>query len=360
MQKGSSKAWDQLAWNREMRNSNKFTNDAMQSVRNVTKPMEKQTEKAHKKNSRTANLQLQLWNSGAFKGVIDKRTGKQVTYERAVDGLMGRMTRQAIENNKKRRENIEITHRDKPTEESNNSTNNTSNNLSFIQALKGNLSQGMLSYKDSDKEGLQAILEHKRKLNVNDPYAVIDKLNHTLNIYKKDSLLESHPIITGKNIGDGMFPTNIKYLGESPGTTPAGVFTIGHIKPTSDYIGHGPVLQLQADSISPNVSFSIHPPASNKRITGLNSPNGSIRNQSLACVNGKCGMTEHLIDNNLLGLRDSIYVLPQVEGNKMIEKNGRLQMYWGENNPTTYEAELNDGKGNKIKKTYNFRYNNKK
>ena len=100
MQGGSPKAWDQLAWNREMQNSNKFTNDAMQSVRNVTKSMEKQTEKAHKKNSKTANLQLQLWNSGAFKGVIDKKTGKQVTYERAVDGLMGRMTRQAIENNK--------------------------------------------------------------------------------------------------------------------------------------------------------------------------------------------------------------------------------------------------------------------
>ena len=108
MQGGSPKAWDQLAWNREMQNSNKFTNDAMQSVKNVTKPMEKQTEKAHKKNSKIANLQLQLWNSGAFKGVIDKKTGKQVTYQRAIDGMMGKMTRQAIENNKKRRESIQI------------------------------------------------------------------------------------------------------------------------------------------------------------------------------------------------------------------------------------------------------------
>ena len=71
--------------------------------------MQKHTEKASKRNKDLAALQLQLWNSGAFKGVIDKRTGKQVTYERAVDGLMGRMTRQAMENNKKQRESIQIT-----------------------------------------------------------------------------------------------------------------------------------------------------------------------------------------------------------------------------------------------------------
>lgn len=70
--------------------------------------MQEHTAKASKKNKSTAALQLQLWNSGAFKGVIDKRTGKQVTYERAVDGYMGRMTRQAMENNKKKRESIQI------------------------------------------------------------------------------------------------------------------------------------------------------------------------------------------------------------------------------------------------------------
>lgn len=69
--------------------------------------MEKSTEKAANKNKSIAALQLQLWNSGAFNGVIDKKTGKQVTYERAVDGINGLMTRQAMENNKNKRESIQ-------------------------------------------------------------------------------------------------------------------------------------------------------------------------------------------------------------------------------------------------------------
>lgn len=78
--------------------------------------MEESTRKAAKRNSKILELQLGLWNSGAFKGVIDKRTGKQVTYERAVDGYDGKMTRQAIENNKKRREVILLSPRKEVTQ----------------------------------------------------------------------------------------------------------------------------------------------------------------------------------------------------------------------------------------------------
>ena len=46
-----------------------------------------------------AKLQQALYNKGFYKGVIDKkRTGKQVTLERAVDGYEGDMTNQAIQN----------------------------------------------------------------------------------------------------------------------------------------------------------------------------------------------------------------------------------------------------------------------
>jgi hypothetical protein len=44
--------------------------------------------------------------------------------------------------------------------------------------------------------------------------------------------------------------------------------------------------------------------------------------------------------------------LPEIEGNSIIEKNGKLSMDWGTNNPKTYI----DNKGN----TQYFRYNNKK
>ena len=75
-----------------------LTDKAIESTRKITKPIEKSTKKAVKKDNKTSALQLKLWNSGAFNGVIDKRTGKQVTYERAVDGMMGGMTEQAIQN----------------------------------------------------------------------------------------------------------------------------------------------------------------------------------------------------------------------------------------------------------------------
>jgi len=42
-----------------------------------------------------------MWNMGAFKGVIDRKTGKEVTFERAVDGIRGRMTREAEANRDK-------------------------------------------------------------------------------------------------------------------------------------------------------------------------------------------------------------------------------------------------------------------
>jgi hypothetical protein len=48
-----------------------------------------------------------LWNKGFFKGVIDKRTGKQVTFERAVDGYIGRMTNEATEKAKKSGYNVD-------------------------------------------------------------------------------------------------------------------------------------------------------------------------------------------------------------------------------------------------------------
>ena len=50
---------------------------------------------------------MELWNKGFFICVIDKRTGKQVTYERAVDGYTGRMTNEATEKAKKAGYNVD-------------------------------------------------------------------------------------------------------------------------------------------------------------------------------------------------------------------------------------------------------------
>lgn len=110
--------WQPIKWekNKQQKGAEDFVNKTIESIAKVTKPIEESTKKASNRNKKTTALQLQLWNSGAFNGVIDKRTGKQVTYERAVDGLMGRMTRQAMENSKKKRESISLSPRKEVTQ----------------------------------------------------------------------------------------------------------------------------------------------------------------------------------------------------------------------------------------------------
>lgn len=78
-----------------------FSDRGIQFVRETTQPMQQHTAKASKRNKNITALQLHLWNAGAFNGVVDKRTGKQVTFERAVDGYTGGMTSQAWKNYQK-------------------------------------------------------------------------------------------------------------------------------------------------------------------------------------------------------------------------------------------------------------------
>ena len=65
-----------IDWNKEIPIGQELTDKAIESTRKITKPIEESTKKAVKRDNKTSALQLKLWNSGAFKGVIDKRTGK--------------------------------------------------------------------------------------------------------------------------------------------------------------------------------------------------------------------------------------------------------------------------------------------
>ena len=69
---------------------------------------------------------------------------------------------------------------------------------------------------DSENTDLQAIFDHKNRYNVKDPYVVIDKNNGTLSVYKGNDLLEQHYVTLGSKKGDGMFPLDVKYLGNTP------------------------------------------------------------------------------------------------------------------------------------------------
>lgn len=302
--------------------------------------MQQHTAKANKRNKNIAALQLQLWNSGAFKGVIDKRTGKQVTYERAVDGYDGRMTRQAQSNYQKIRESINIPKWENKPEKTN------SKYSSFLNKIP-------LFRKDSQNTNLQAIFDNQRNKLFKENYGVVDKQNATFSIYNGDSLVHQIPIVLGKNKGDGM--NSGRWNSESSGTTGAGIFKIhlADVNPNDLYVSKEHQLQLMADDDNPDkfTRQALHAPASSRRLAGLNLPPNQ-RRMSNGCFSGKRGDVEDILNKKYLEQGSIVYVLPEVEGNNIVERNGKMVMDWKGNNPETYV----DSKG----VTRKFRYNNQK
>lgn len=317
--------------------------------------------KAPMQSNNLAKLQEDLWKIGAFKGIKD-RHGREATYNTAVDGIEGNMTRTAIANAKKMRydlssgsvkkpsKRIKIT-QEKPKQAgfglitSIQSVFNPA--VSYISKFINDITSSPKPIQDSKNTNLQAIFDHKKKFDVDENYAVVDKKNNTLSIYNKDKLISSYPVTLGKNIGDGMMPLNVRWLSETPGTTGAGVFTL-HGRKTSRYTGYEPIYTMRSDSIGP-VAQALHSPANlTNRVeffkTGKNS------RISFGCVSPNSGIMRKIYNNKLLQTKDSVYVLPEVKGNNLIEKNGKLQMEWKGNNPKTYK----DAHGI----TRNFRYNN--
>lgn len=296
--------------------------------------MQQHTAKANKRNKNIAALQLQLWNSGAFKGVIDKRTGKQVTYERAVDGYDGRMTRQAQDNYQKIRESINIPKWENKSEIS-------SNHSSFLNKIP-------LFRKDSQNTNLHAIFDNQKNKLFKENYGVLDKQNALFSIYNGDSLVYQTPVILGKNKGDGL--TSDRWNSGSSGTTGAGVFKVFVGEGNKDWITNEKQLQLISDDDNPQkyARNALHSPASQRRLDGLKLK-ASQRRMSNGCFSGNCGTVDEILNNRYLDNNSIVYVLPEIEGNNLIEKNGKIEMSWGTNNPETYV----DNKGI----TRKFRYN---
>ena len=313
------------------------------------------------KSNNLAKLQEDLWKIGAFKGIKD-RHGREATYNTAVDGIEGNMTRTAIANAKKMGYDVSsgtIKKSSKTVKPSKTITqkqagfspitsiqNAFNPVISYISKFINSATSSSEPIQDSKNTNLLAIFDHKNRFDVDKNYAVIDKKNNTLSIYNKDKLIASYPVTLGLNVGDGMLPLNAKYLGDSPRTTGAGVFTL-YGRSTSPYTGKEPYYTMRSDSIG-SVAQAIHSPANltNRREFFRTGKNGRI---SYGCVSTDSGIMKKLYKNKTLQTGDSIYVLPEVKGNNLIEKNGKLQMKWGSNNPKTYK----DSRGT----TRNFRYN---
>lgn len=271
----------------------------------------------------TARLQEALYNIGAYGGLKDKE-GNDLTFEKAVDGIRGKMTDAAI-----------------------------AKALSMgydIDETKGVVSRRTESG-DSPNQNLQAIIDHKVRYNVDKPYIVVDKKKNLMSVYKKDQLLNQYEVTTGAQKGDGWYPLeNNKSYWKQPMTTGAGIFTV---RPTrsSKYLGKEPMLMLYAGDV--RTTAAIHSPATLARKSLLNNGNAEDNRASYGCISPNCGVIKGFRENRLINRGDSVYVLPESEGNYIYEEDGRIKTHFGGNNPTEFVSPRGGFKG---KFNYNTNY----
>lgn len=177
---------------------------------------------------------------------------------------------------------------------------------------------------DSSYSGEDAIVAHKRRFGVNEPYLVVDKKNNRMTLYRNNEPLETHYVTLGSKVGDMAIPNGVRYYSQTPRTTGAGVFTARSVS-TSPYTGNEPMFVMDTPyTREGKMKQALHSPANYKdRLAPFH--NQTLSNRvSFGCVSGDCGVVKHIYDDGLLQAGDSIYVLPEVEGNQLIEKGGKL------------------------------------
>lgn len=271
-----------------------------------------------------AYVQDVLYKLGMYKDRLGKNN---LTYEQAVDGKYGKRTRAAIEN--------------------------AISQGYIVDRSKGTVSRYVPKHwypGDSKNEGLKALFDHKRKYGVTDPYAVVDKKNGFITIYKDfNKPVYRAPINLGRVKGDYMHPFDVSHYPELSRTTGAGVYTvIGHPTSIKRY-GGGPRYTLVTEAGPQKDNTEWHEPITDRsrRIPFIN-PNANNR-VTYSCINTEPGSVAEVYNKKLLNSGDSLYVLPEIEGNALVERQGRMQMHWGKNNPTHYV----DKRGVRRKAHYN-------
>lgn len=81
--------------------------------------------------------------------------------------------------------------------------------------------------------------------------------------------------------------------------------------------------------------MAIHSPAGQGRRRHIVDKNLSKR-VSFGCTSPDCGVAKHLFKDKLLQKGDSVYILPETEGNYIYEHEGKLKTHFSGNNPQTY------------------------
>lgn len=205
-------------------------------------------------------------------------------------------------------------------------------------------------YTDSRNTNTGAIIDHMKNVGYEGNYGVVDKKAKKLYIMNGDKVIRAEDITIGQNEGDGydiLAQSKGRYYRTMPRTTGAGIYKLKP-RPIQDiYYYKERALNLMDGNT--DSKMAIHAPASPERAKVFKDPEHS-RRVSYGCISGNCGVGQDIISKKQLNEQTPLFVLPELNGNYIREKDGVLETVYN-NAPKTYNA---DGK------TYNFRYNRQK
>lgn len=205
-------------------------------------------------------------------------------------------------------------------------------------------------YTDSKNTNTGAIVDHMKNVGYEGNYGIVDKKARKLYIMNGNKVIREEDITIGQNEGDGydiLAPSKGKYYRTMPKTTGAGIYKLKP-RPIQD-IYYYKELALEFMDGDKDTKTAIHAPANPERAQAFKDPNHP-RRVSYGCISGNCGVGQDIISKKQLNEQTPLFILPELDGNYIREKDGVLETVYN-NAPKTYNT---DGK------TYNFRYNKQK
>jgi len=154
-----------------------------------------------------------------------------------------------------------------------------------------------------------------------------------------DKPLEEHEIGLGRQKGDGyssLRDADTRHYRDLLGATGAGVYTVRPVS-KSNFMGHEPYFLLYNGKT--DTSQAIHSPANQYRASLLDNQNAKDNRVSYGCIYPEQGVMRRWYDDKMLQRGDTVYILPEEQGNYMYETpQGKIAMYFSPFSPLTYTA----------------------
>jgi|GEM_PF-5980729 len=302
-----------------------------------------------------AHVQSQLYKIGAY---------GNIPYSQAVDGINGKITEAAWEKAKEmgykwdRKTKSFAKEQPKGVQQTLTAEGHVPIDIAYY-AQKMGISNPLKWYRDKKRQRQEqkkreqeyysslrdedAIIGHKTRTGVKEPYIIVDKKANRMKLMKGNNVVGDWEVITGFNKGDGYrgFTENTPYYSSLPRQTGAGIYTVSP-RTQSAYPGFGanpnePLYFLMDGST--NTSMAIHAPAGKQRASLLGNGNRADNRASFGCISPNVGVLDYIFNNNLISRGDTVYILPEEKGNYIWEdpSTGKLSTVYSNQNPSAYK-----------------------